>query len=229
MKKVKCASLVIDASIHPRHNIDSHPIRCIKEAEEAGVEMPPIIADEKTRRVVDGVYRLKAKILRLGDDAEIDVIFQRFKSTAEMFLEAMRLNALHGTQLDTCDHTHCLIVAQRLEIDIQLVAGALHIPADRLGELRNTRLATAPKTGLSIPLKRTVARHFAGKTLTPRQVETNERSSGMNQSFYANQLIDLLEAKMLDLADEKLVERLSHLRELLDGVLTKRRRVAKAA
>lgn len=43
--------------------------------------------------------------------------------------------------------------------------------------------------------------------------------SGMNQSFYANQLIELLESKMLAINDERLMERLRHLHTLLDDVL----------
>lgn len=224
MKQVKCSELVIDFDLYPRNNVDTNNVRGIAAAEEAGCELPPVLADQESKRVVDGVHRLRARILRLGPDAEIDVIFKRYKDDAAIFRESMRLNAAHGQRLDSCDRTRCVIIAERLSIPLEAVAGDLHMPLDKLGDLRNTRTATS--AGLSIPLKRTVSQHFAGKALTPRQVEANTKLSGMNQVFYANQLIELLESKMLDLTDEKLVERLTLLRSLLDDVLPNRRRKA---
>lgn len=98
-----------------------------------------------------------------------------------------------------------------------VLAGALHMPAEKLGALRNERTATAG--GFTVPLKRTISQQFAGRKLTKRQAEANERLSGMNQQFYANQLIELLESKMLDTEDEHLIERLRVLHGLLDEVL----------
>jgi hypothetical protein len=97
------------------------------------------------------------------------------------------------------------------------MAGALNMPVDKLAGLRVSRTATTAG-GLSIPLKRTIA-HMAGRRLTKAQSQANDGLSGMNQSFYANQLISLIENGLLDKADEKLFERLTRLRELLDGVL----------
>jgi Trp operon repressor len=41
----------------------------------------------------------------------------------------------------------------------------------------------------------------------------------MNQAFYANQLVELIESNMLDTEDEMLMERLQILHDLLGGVL----------
>ena len=75
------------------------------------------------------------------------------------------------------------------------------------------------KTGQPLALKNTVRQQFAGKRLNQRQVEANDRLSGMNQQFYANQLIELIESKMLDLKDEKLMARLKILNDFLDEIL----------
>ena len=120
-------------------------------------------------------------------------------------------------KLDPCDRSHCAIIAERLSLSLDAVAGALHMPADKLGELVQSRTAKGAG-GLSIPLKRTIS-HFAGRKLNKHQEEVNSRSSGMQQSFYANQLIDLIESKLLDTSDEKLLDRLRKLNELLDDVL----------
>lgn len=217
MKEMKAAELVLDFDIYPRNNVDAFNVKSIVDAMVAGMELPPVIIDKKSKRVVDGFHRVRAKIRLYGDDAKITVIEKTYKDDGDMFLDSMRYNASHGARLDPCDRNHCVIIAERLGIPLDAVAGALHMPTDKLGSLRDTRTATVG--GLSVPLKRTVAPQFHGKALTKRQAVANERLSGMNQVFYANQLIELIEAKMLDTDDEKLMERLGHLNGLLSEML----------
>jgi hypothetical protein len=112
-----------------------------------------------------------------------------------------------------------LLVAERLSIDITLVAGALHMPIDKLGSLRVERTAVSAG-GLEVAIKRTID-HKAGEQLTKIQIDANEKLSGMNQSFYANQLITLIESDLLDKEDEKLMVRLGVLNELLNGLFAK--------
>jgi hypothetical protein len=221
MRKMKAAELVLDFEIYPRNNIDPHNVKSLVEALAAGAELPPVIIDRASKRVVDGFHRVKAHLRQLGDDAEIEVIEKRYKSDAELFLDAARYNAAHGAKLDPCDRTRCIIISQRLGIDDDAIASALHVPIERVIELRVDRTATT-QGGLTVPLKNTVRKGFHGRTLTKRQEQANERLSGMNQQFYANQLIELIEAKMLDLSDDSLIERLRHLHGLLDGVLAAR-------
>lgn len=217
MRKMKVAELILDFDLYPRNNVDTHNVKNLVDALAAGAELPAVIIDRKSKRVVDGFHRVRAHLRHLGEDAEIEVIEKTYTNDAAMFLDAMRYNASHGAKLDPCDRNHCVIIAERLSIPLEAVAGALHMPVDKLGALHNDRTATSGS--LSVPLKRTV-QHFSGRKLNKRQVEANDRLSGMNQVFYANQLIELLESKMLDLSDDKLLVRLQRLHELLDGVLT---------
>jgi len=216
MRSMKAAEVVLDFELYPRNNVDSHNVGTIIDAMVAGVELPPIIIDKKSKRVIDGFHRVKAHLRLLGDDARINVIEKSYKNEAAMFLDAMRYNASHGARLDPCDRTHCIIIAEKLGLTNDQIAGALNMKPDKLGALRADRMATSG--GLNIALKRTV-RHLAGQNLTERQNEANDKLSGMNQQFYANQLIELIESKMLDLSDAKLLERLRLLHDLLDGVL----------
>jgi len=216
MKTMKAAEVVLDFDLYPRNNVDTHNVRCIMEAMLAGVEMPPVIIDRKSKRCADGFHRVKAA-LKIDANADITAIEKTYRTEADLFIDAMRYNASHGARLDPCDRTRCLLIAEKLSIPIDAVAGALHVQADRLGELRATRTATTGG-GLEIPLKRTIS-HMAGRRLTKQQAEVNSRSSGMNQTFYANQIIDLIESKLLNLEDEKLMERLKRLHELLEELL----------
>lgn len=216
MRTIKAAELVIDFDLYPRNNVDSHNVRTLIDALASGVELPPIIIDKKSKRVADGVHRTRAYLQHYGPDHPVEVIEKNYKNDAELFLDAMRYNGSHGAKLDPCDRTHCVIIGERLGLTIDAIAGALHMPTDKLGGLRESRTATAGT--LTVPLKRTF-RHMAGRRLTKEQVAANERSSGMNPAFYANQLIDMIEAKMIELDDESLRERLSHLNQVLSNLL----------
>jgi hypothetical protein len=217
MRKVKAASLVLDYELYPRNNVDRHNVKGIIDAKHAGVEMPPVVADEATKKVVDGFHRVIAE-LKENPDGEILVVFKRYRDEAAMFLDAMRYNAAHGARLDPCDRARCTIIAERLAVPLEAVAGALHMPAGKLGDLRNARTATGKDSGLTIPIKNTIG-HMAGRALNKRQQEANEKLSGMRQAFYANQLIELIEARLLDTGDEALLERLRRLNDLLTELL----------
>jgi len=223
MRPMKAAELVLDFDLYPRNSIDSHNVNQLKDALATGATLPPVVIDKKSKRVADGFHRVKAYLGYYGDDAEIPVTEKEYADDAALFLDAMRYNAAHGAKLDSCDRTHCIIISERLKIDPESVAGALQVSVDKLASLKTDRMATAG--ALTIPLKRTI-RFKAGKKLTPKQVEANERLSGMNQQFYANQLITLIEADLLDTEDSLLIERLIVLEGLLRQVLDRPKRKA---
>lgn len=216
MKKMKVAELIEDFDLYPRNNVDSQNVRTIINAIIAGAEIPPIIICKKSKRVVDGFHRRRAYLQHFGTDAEIEVIEKTYKDDGALFLDSMRYNAGHGARLDPCDRTHCVIVAERLGLSLDAVAGALHMPVGRLGALKADRTATSG--GLAVALKRTV-HNFAGKELTERQTQANEKLSGMNQVFYVNQVIELIESDMLERESDDLFVRLKHLHGLLDELL----------
>ena len=186
MRTMKAAELVLDFDLYPRNNLDAHNVRAIVDALEAGVELPPVVIDKTSKRVVDGFHRVRAKLRFGGEEAEIDVIEKSYKNEAALFEDAMKYNAMHGARLDPCDRTRCVIIATRLKMTLARVAGALNMPEDKLGKLANNRTAKG-LGGLTVPLKRT-NQHMAGKKLNKVQQAANERSSGMNQVFYVNQV-----------------------------------------
>lgn len=224
MRTIKVSELVLDFTLYPRGEVDSQHVGYIREAMKAGVELPPIIAEKKTLRVVDGFHRTKAYIGEHGEGHEIEIVEKSYKSDAELFLDAARYNSAHGANLSRFDRVHCILRAEQLGITVEQIASALSITADAAGQLRVNRVgqlrATKASGGnhMQIPLKRTI-QHMAGQTLSRSQEEANGKLGGMNASFYVNQLCILIENGLLDKANEKLFARLAKLRELLDEVL----------
>jgi hypothetical protein len=222
MSKVKLSDLVLDFDLYPRSEIDSQHVRYMRMALQAGAAFPDILADKKSRRVIDGFHRYCMYRAENGEECEVNVTWKSYGSEAEMFLEAVRLNASHGRILTRFDRTHCILRAERFRIEPEQIATALSITCEAVGGLRADRVGHLRAVGnaeaVEIPLKRTIA-HMAGKMLTKGQNEANDKLGGMNQAFYVNQVIVLIESHLLDEADENLMERLRRLAELLETVI----------
>lgn len=226
-KTMKTAALILDFDLYPRRDIDSQHVTYIAVTMEAGTEMPPVIVDSNSMRVVDGFHRIRAAEKLYGTDATIEAVLKTYNTDADLFREAMRLNATHGRVLTQFDKTHCALRAADLKISIKEVAADLGMTVDKISVLVEDRtgeildkvsvsVVDAPrqlrpvgykkigKKRLQIPLKNTI-RHMSGKTLTKKQLDVNDKLSGMNPSFYANQLILLLEADLIPWDNNKLV------------------------
>jgi len=221
MREVPIASLVLDFSLYPRPDVDSQHVGYLAEAIRAGNELPPVVIDAASKRVIDGFHRVNAFKRVNGPDCKIKVMEKTYATEAEMFIDAMRYNAAHGRTLTRYDRVHCIVKAKEFKLDDEQIADALHLTVETLGQLRVERVGRLRVAGLpEVPLKRTIS-HMAGKSLTKGQQEANTKLSGMDQAFYANQLITLIENDLLDTANEQLMEKLQKLNELLDGVLAK--------
>ena len=220
MRKIKACNLVLDHEIYPRINIDPYNITSIADAMLSGTEMPPIVVDKKSKRITDGFHRFKAHLRVHGPDASIACIEKAYKSEAQMIEDAIRYNATHGYKLDKADRARCVLLAERYGIHVDRLSSILQTSVEKLTSIRQTRVATT-SSGEAIPIKRTISgwagRH--GSRLNKRQVEANTKLSGMNQSFYADQLIELIESEMIDTEDERLMESLAKLQGLLEDVL----------
>ena len=216
MRKLKASELVFDGGVYPRGRVDPQNIGYIAQAIQAGAAMPPVVVCKKSKRIVDGIHRVRANQKLYGMDAEIECVEKTYRNDQELFKDAMRYNSVHGQNLTTFDRSHCVQLAESLGIDDAAVAECLNVSPDWIGKLRTDRSAVSGK--LHVPIKRTIA-HKAGQTLTKEQVGANEKLSGMNQVFYVNQIITLIESDLLNLADDNLMERLKKLHELLSGLL----------
>lgn len=222
VRNVSAASLILDFNIYPRQDFSRQRVNYYSEAMEAGAVFPPIVVDESSYRVVDGWHRLKAVQKFGGEDALIRTDFQVFNSEAELFLEAMRLNAANAQPLSREDQVHCIVVGEQLGLSREQITGTLSLPDHRYSELKVTRVATQGQ-GLTpaaqIPLKRTT-RHWAGQRLTPTQITYNEKAGGLPQTYFVRQVIFMLESDADDKNDAALQELLRRLFELLEQKLT---------
>ncbi|TET67570.1 MAG: hypothetical protein E3J56_12670 [Candidatus Aminicenantes bacterium] len=213
MGKIAISRLILDFNLYPRHTIDDQHVHYIIEAMKSNGNLPPIIADKESKRVVDGFHRVTATKKLYGENAKINVIFKTYHDEGEIFRDAMRYNADHGRMLTKYDRVRCLLVADELGIEPENVAKDLKMSLQAVGELRADRVGKLNHD--DIPIKRTI-RHMAGRQLTDEQVRVNKDLSGMPQLFYVNQLIKILRADLLDRQNEQLLIGLRELRQLIE-------------
>jgi hypothetical protein len=213
--RVKAAELVLDFSLYPRFRIDDYHVAEMVESLKAGAVFPPVVADSASKRLVDGWHRIRALQRLYKENAEVDVLFKKYQSDAAMYEDSMRLNSTHGRNLTSYDKAHCILRGRELGLSDDSIASALHITKDRIATLIAERW-TADKE----VLKRTVA-HFAGQKLTEGQREFVARAGGMDQLFYINQVIALLETDSIDWNRENVRNALGKLLNLLQSKLVK--------
>lgn len=204
-KKLPAASLVLDYNIYPRHHIDSANVSRLRQAIEAGEQLPPVIADRESLRVIDGFNRITAW-LRIDEAATIEVELRDYADDAAMFLDAVALNARHGLALSTYDKSRCMMLAEQLTIDPEAIAGAMSITVDTAAKLRAVKTAYDDK-GSPLPIKRPL-RHLAGSKLTKKQEHANQRSSGWSVRFHAEQIVQAIDGDIVDWSDAAAVEAL---------------------
>lgn len=221
---VPLAELVEDLSLYPRHVVDDTHVSSLVLALKSGASLPPLVADKKSKRLVDGWHRLRAYRRVVGDTAAVDVELRSYKDEAQMLLDAVALNATHGRRLDRVDQVRVVMLAERVGITEQQVATVLHVPVDRVKTLR-VRVAVVPHgTITAIPgtntvaLKRPVA-HMAGQTLTKAQAVAQRTVPGTSYLLIVRQLSDGIKHRLINQEDERLLAELDNLHTMLGEYL----------
>jgi ParB-like chromosome segregation protein Spo0J len=215
------AKLVEDFTLYPRAGIAQPVIGQYHEALKAGVTFPPIQVDHKWR-VIDGWHRLAAH--RLFGSVTIPALQKRVRDDREFFELAVAANAAHGNRYSGYDRARVIARAEELGIDKERISNLLSVTVESIAEVEKG-FASDSKDERPMPLKASV-RHLAGRRLTQRQAEAHEHIGGMQQTFYINQVLLLLEGNLLDYKNEALMSRLYRLKQALGKISFKGKIVA---
>jgi len=212
LETVPVESLVLDFTLYPREHVDNQHVRRLAEALRAGAKLPPIVADKKTRCLIDGFHRVKAWQQIHDGSKRILVEWRSYKNEEEKILDALRLNARHGQRLSEIDQLRGWLLAEQCGCTMKRVASALNITTHRLESLREAKTATC---GAETVILKPAVRHMAGKNLSRKQANALRKIGGNNVLFYVNQLTLLIKNDMLDARNENLMRGLRKLHALL--------------
>lgn len=213
---VPVGSLLEDMSFFPRHTIDTTNVKHIADALQVGAELPPLVADKKTRTIIDGYHRSRAYLKLYGPEHEVAVDFRDYASRAAMFLDSVALNAGHGMPLCPADRTRCVALAEEFQVSAVEIARVLAIEVKQVEAIRLCKIGYEEGSGSPVALKRPF-HHLAQHRLTPEQVDLNRASSGRDQIRVINDLVQWLEVDgALDRDNPRLMERLQVLHGLFE-------------
>ncbi len=104
---------------------------------EAEAELPPILVDRRTMRVIDGMHRLLAA--SLNGQETVDVVFFQ-GSPAEAFLRAVEANVAHGLPLSQADRRAAAtrIVASHPQLSDRAIGHSTGLAAKTVAAIRRS-------------------------------------------------------------------------------------------
>ena len=168
-----CVSLPIEdllAADSPRlQGEDTEHISSLAELKD---ELPPILVHRKTMRVIDGMHRLKAAILR--GERTIEATFYD-GDEAEAFVMAVKANVQHGLPLSLADRKAAAarIVRSSPHWSDRAIAQVSGLSAKTVGAIRWDSVAALPEVrhrigrdGRVRPLSTVDGRRFASELIT---------------------------------------------------------------
>ena len=215
--KIKIAELIEDFDLYPRSNIDSAHVANLAHALEAGEELPAIIIDERSKRIIDGFHRRRALLRILGDQAEIEVEARKYPSEKDMYIDAMRHNARHGKAITGSEQTGAILKAQRLHVSVDMIASSLGLTQERVQTIIQTKVGTIRyargPANEKIALKRSV-HHL--KSLTREQADAMDMFPGQPQVLLLRQLNKLIETDCIETENSQVIAELKRLRDALN-------------
>src|SRR5882724_2672517 len=144
----------------------------IRQLARSEQELPPIVVHRASRRIVDGMHRVRAALLR-GED-EIDA---RFFDGAERdaFVLAVRLNAAHGLPLTRTDRRAAAtrIIRSHPQWSDRMIAAAAGLSPKTVGAIRRRLSGELPQSntrvghdGRARPVDTSDGRRLAGELIS---------------------------------------------------------------
>ena len=205
--------LKLNKRISSRTKPNLQTVAGLVRAYKSGATIPPLVADKKTKILVDGTQRRMAAMqLKIK---KLPVEFRNFKDIPAMLEASMLLNR-HGQPLSTYDKVNCILKADRCGLPRARLARAMAVTEKYLDRLYVKRTCD-DNSGNAIAVKASYLypAHDTGR-LTKKQETVQFTSIGQSPLRIVNELISLFETKALDRNDAVLTKRVLRLRDLID-------------
>ena len=215
MKKAPrmCRASVLkeNLSLNPRTRIESSHVHDLARALLAGAVLPPIIADEKTQEIVDGVHRRRAFLIAYGEDVVVPVEWRSFASDADRLACQIEINSKHGLRYSRTDEIRCTIIARSVGLSQKDLQVCLQINEERLQELSH-RIVLCD--GKEEPAKR-VASHLYEQEIGLSKTYAMMSFSSLSMLQHVGQLRQVIDADLFDSKNQKVVTALLDLAEAI--------------
>lgn len=161
MKNIlKINEIKLDVDIYPRGDFDASVVSLYKEEMEWGTKFPPIIVGEIQGEdgyfLVDGRHRIEAA-KRIKQE-HIVVVIKKYADKKEAFIDAVKLNTVHGKPLTWEDRLHSAEILKTFGVSKEQIHVMTRIP---LGELFKLKMHSQKATRVLVqhPYKKTKCEH----------------------------------------------------------------------
>ncbi len=161
------SSLLLDDSPRQGGENDDH-VRVLADSEE---QLPPIVVHGQSMRVIDGIHRVRAAIMR-GEERIAAKVY--YGTDDDAFVLAVRMNIAHGLPLTRADRTAAAIriIGSHPQWSNRIIATAVGVSAGTVGNMRrrstvqNAQSTTrVSKDGRVRPINSAPGRQKAGELL----------------------------------------------------------------
>jgi len=227
--KVKLCSMVEDFDIYPRNRVDSTNVSQLVHSMEGGADIPPIILDAKSKRIIDGFHRKRAYEKIYEPEEEIECELVTTKGEKEIVLMAINLNSSHGLKLTAQDKGRCVQLAKQFDIEMEALSNALNLTVDIVEHAKELLAPMVNSKGKKVGeiVKKSPVKHV--KTFRKEQQEDLKKVGGMKFGWNANQLLIAIRNEWLDMENDKLIETLRELKDSLNAIFDGRAKRMKKA
>lgn len=219
---VKIKDLVLDERYYPRLKVGWKTAYAYAQAMKTGAKFPPVVVGlfKGKKYLLDGWHRIEAYKKNKEEYVEAEMIV--FKNKKEMFLEAVKRNAVHGKQYSIQEKISIANRLQDLKVEQIQISKITGIPLDRLPVLIQRKTLTMPN-GIKIVLKSSlenakeeILEHSEDE---PYFIEdTQSDLTGNKMDFILDDLLNLLELKAFQI-DGDILSKFSRIKLLVDKIL----------
>ena len=202
-----------DKEIYPRAGYNWMTALSYKNAMVVGDEFPPITVAlyEGEFWLIDGKHRLEGNKLKKEKYIRAEIL--RGLNKQEMYLEAVKRNLRHGSQLSVQDRAKIIIRLQDFGYDIPKMSNFLRIPPKQIQAFKVGKI-TSTITGKEIPLKQEF-KHYAGEVVPDNIDSIQEGFRSISPINLITELNTLISNRHINIKDKKVVEGLRILYKLL--------------
>jgi len=194
-KIIKIKDLVLSEKYYPRLKVSWKTAYAYAQAMKTGAKFPPIFVGlyKGKQYLIDGWHRVEAN--KNNKEKYTEAELKLFKNEKDMFLEAVKRNAIHGKPYSIQEKIDIANRLQDLKVDRIEISKITGIPLDKLPKLIERKTLTMPN-GRKVVLK---------ASLEQSKDEIIKLSEGSEPFFIDNTQSDLSGNKIDSILDELLI------------------------
>lgn len=216
-KLLKIEEIKIDEKLYPRIKYSWQTAYDYAESMKSGARFPPVTVAlcKGNYYLVDGRHRIEAYKTNKKKEVYAEILGN--KTEKEIYLEAVKRNIAHGRQFSIQERVGVIKRLKDMHYDLGKIAEIVNIPLDKVKQFLVTKI-TNNISGEPIILKAPLE-HFAGVTVQDNFDSIQNKMIGHSQVELLDELISLLENKLIDTTDMQVLKKLEKLAILLQSLL----------